>query len=399
MELAGTPGAWRLAVPAFAARVPMGMETLLLILATTAHHGSYAAAGTLTAGYGIASAVGSPLRGRMSDQVGMRPVLVITGCGETLALLVFFAASVFDWPLAARLVPAVVMGLLFPPVGAIMRRLWRDLLAGSPVRDTAFALESLVTDLVYVLGPLVVTAALAFGSPDTGLLVAAALVLIGTLGLATAHPTSRPRTSDRADRDWLGAISAPEVRRLLPVVFCSFGALGAVDFGAIAAAKEHGAASAAGPLVAAMSIGSIIGAVYWGSRDQPGTLRAQFLLLSGVLVAGFLTLSVIPGLIALGVVLAVTGTAVAPVMTVEYTQIEHAAFQDHLTEAFAWLTGLSGAGGAAATVLAGEIVNHYRAGGAFLLAAAMTLLGAILATTLTAAPTTKATPETGTQAP
>lgn len=184
-----------------------------------------------------------------------------------------------------------------------MRSLWRRVLPDAELHDTAFALESVLTGVVFVLGPLLVTLAIAVGSADLGLVLAAALVLAGSLVLVSAPSTAHVRsTESRGTRDWSGPMRIPALRRLLLAALLSFGALAAVDFGAIADARNHGAASAAGFLVAALSIGSIAGGLYWGSRTQPGTHKSQFIVLSAGMAASLVAVSVVPGLIEAGLI-------------------------------------------------------------------------------------------------
>lgn len=45
-----------------------------------------------------------------------------------------------------------------PPLGATMRTLWSRKFEGSELKSTAFALESVIVDLAFILGPSAVAA-------------------------------------------------------------------------------------------------------------------------------------------------------------------------------------------------------------------------------------------------
>ena len=53
-----------------------------------------------------------------------------------------------------------------PPIAPSVRALLRDLVPDPEVRETAYALESVIQELVWITGPLVVAAVIAFASPD-----------------------------------------------------------------------------------------------------------------------------------------------------------------------------------------------------------------------------------------
>ena len=86
-RLAASRGAPQLAAAGLLGRIAMGMIPLALVLAVAAHAGSYGAAGAITAAYALGVALGGPLRGRLADRLGARPVLLATGSLHAVALV------------------------------------------------------------------------------------------------------------------------------------------------------------------------------------------------------------------------------------------------------------------------------------------------------------------------
>jgi MFS-type transporter involved in bile tolerance (Atg22 family) len=82
---------------------------------------------------------------------------------------------------------AAACGLAFPPLFATLRALISVLARG--LAETAFALEAMVQELFFIIGPLLVALIVAIASAQAGLLVAAALVAGGKLAFAWTPPS------------------------------------------------------------------------------------------------------------------------------------------------------------------------------------------------------------------
>ncbi len=179
----------------------------------------------------------------------------------------------------------------------------------------------------------------------------------------------------------MGALHARRVRRLLPLAFCSLGAIGASDLGAVAAAQHFRDPPAAGWLIASLSAGSILGGLWWGARDHRGSVGLQGGVLCGVMGLGFALVSVLPGLAAMGIALAGTGLSLAPLLTVQSTLMANSAPAGYRAEALSWLNAMGGAGAASATAIAGPLISTFGANSPFLLASVLAVVAAILSLT------------------
>src|SRR5262249_40468048 len=148
-------------------------------------NGRYAQAALACSIYAIASAVASPVVGRLADRIGPAPVLVATGVAYPCCLVFLIFAGLRDLPLPVVLGAAVLAGVTFPPLTAAVRGTWNALTADVPeVRVTALAAETALFELVFVLGPMLVALCVALWQPAVALGAAAGITLVGTLVVA-----------------------------------------------------------------------------------------------------------------------------------------------------------------------------------------------------------------------
>ena len=136
----------------------------------------------------------------------------------------------------------------------------------------AFALDSVLIEVVFVVGPLLTTAVVATVGPQYALIVSAACVLCGTAAAAqrAARPPgsrSRPRAAQRGLG--LGALAAPGLRTLvfasLPVGFT----LGSIEVVLPAFSEAEGSKELAGVLLAVWSVGERRSpGLAWGARGD-----------------------------------------------------------------------------------------------------------------------------------
>ncbi|MGA7670040.1 MAG: MFS transporter [Nitrolancea sp.] len=376
-QLLAAPGVARIVAAGTVTRLPTSMLSLAVPLLVVGQTGSYVSAGLVTACFAIAAGVSGPVRGRAVDRLGASLILVITGCGQALGLfgIVLLAGSTNSVLWIA--VAAALSGALVPPVSPIMRVLWTRQVQ-TDLRDVAFAFESITIDILYITGPMLVAFLIAVAPVETALLVAAACSALGATVLALAPGTRGWQPSPRAAH-WLGPLRSGNVRRLLPIGLLIPGSLTAVELGIIAFSSAHGAKALSGVLIAAMSVGSIAGGIYWGGRTQPGTPRRQLALLLFSMAAGMALLTLSRNVLLLGVLLLFVGLALAPSITVEYSLMAEVAPPDEITESFSWVNALGQAGAAAAVAVAGLFVTRMHDTGGFALAAVLAATAGLLA--------------------
>ncbi|MDQ2895215.1 MAG: hypothetical protein M3Y09_06155, partial [Actinomycetota bacterium] len=114
-----SPAALRLFGISIAARLPLAMLTIGVLVHVQGHTGSFARAGIAAGTLAITQGVGGPWLGRLADRHGQTAMLTGSAivCGASLAGL---AALPSDEPASAVLVLAAVAGFATPPVPACM---------------------------------------------------------------------------------------------------------------------------------------------------------------------------------------------------------------------------------------------------------------------------------------
>ena len=139
------------------ARLPISMTGIGIVLLVSLTTGSFGRAGLVTAAGTLTGALVAPLWGRAIDRVGQAQVLIAAVIINTvsLALLDHLGAA----RLAAAGEPARRGGgrVGFSSAGAAVRARWSYRLAGSPLLNTAFAFEAMLDEVVFIVGPVLVT--------------------------------------------------------------------------------------------------------------------------------------------------------------------------------------------------------------------------------------------------
>ncbi len=372
----------RLAVADISARLPQGMMSIALLL-VAAQHASMAVAGLALAGYTLGAAVTAPLRGRLADRRGLFPVAAVCGMGYALALLGFLGSSLARGPAGLLVGTAAAAGACTPPVSPGVRSLW-SVHAAAGLRQAAFALDAAVFDLAYIIGP-VLASALA-----TGIAPAAAVGLVLVLtGVATAAigQHSRPAAAARGGRPVLGPLRSATLRRLLVTAALANAALSATEVALTAYARYHHALWASGPLLAGVSVGSILGSLLLGARSSAGDheggwggARGLPRLLAGYTIglAGLTAAALYAPLLAVATPLA--GLCLGPTLATLFSTAASAAPDGSGTEAQAWINSIMNGGAAGGAALAGLTASRPVLGLALAAAAAAAAAGSAAVT-------------------
>jgi predicted MFS family arabinose efflux permease len=332
----------RLAVADAFARLPQGMVSITVLL-VAAEHASMAVAGLAVAGYTLGQAVTGPVRGRLADRHGLVPVAAACGTGYALALLALLAGATAGAPAGLLIATAAAAGLVNPPLSPGLRSLW-SVHAGAGLAQTAFALDAAVMNLGYIAGPVLASALAA------GLAPAAALgLLLALTGAATAIIGRQPHRPQPPPARAPRALASPGLRRLMLTAALVNAALSASEVALTGYVRHHHALWASGPLLAEVSIGSILGSLLLGARSGTGARS----LLAGY--AAGLALLTAAGLDAplLAVAAPLAGFCLGPALAALFGQAAGAAPPGGGTETQAWLNSIMNAGGAAGAALAG----------------------------------------------
>jgi MFS family permease len=368
-SLLSIPHARAFVLAGFVARLSISMRALGAVLMISQLTGSYGLAGAVAAAALLGEAVAAPRLGRLVDRFGQRRVLFISLAVHsvgTLALVISAQLSAPNWVLLAS---AALSGAAALQVGSLVRARWSALVGGSPVLEAAFALESILDELIFVLGPALVTA-LALGvAPGAGLLGALFLTIVGSLALALQRRTE-PAPAGVRDQSERSAISTPGLRVLVGTFVAAGAIFGTLDVAMVAFAGQVGAPAAAGPLLALVAAGSLLAGLAYGAHSWRWPLDKRFVASVVVLWIGTFPLALAPSVALMTPASILAGVAIAPTLIAGFTLVQKLVPSEALTEGLNWTITALGVGAAVGAWTAGLIADS--AGGriAFLVAVA-----------------------------
>lgn len=391
------PEVGRLLASAVLARMPIGLDGLAIVLFVQDQKGSFGPAGAVAGAFGVALAVTTPLQGRLIDRHGHARVLLPLAAGHAVALALLVVLGLAGAPTVALAACGAIAGATLPPVGAVVRPLLPELLDGRPeLLPTAFALDSVLIELSFVVGPLLAAVLVSLVAPAAALLAACLLVLVGTATLVGAPASRAWVPSAPAARHPLGPLAAPGVRTIvaatLPIGFC----LGVTEVALPAFATDQGHRPAAGVLLAFWSLGSGLGGLAYGARGHHGPLGRTY-----VRLALLLPLTIVPLLAASSVAVMlplaiVAGAGIAPLFAAGNQLVGEVAPRGVVTEAFTWPVTAIALGVASGNAVSGLVVDGAGWREAVVVGVAVSLVGAAIAVrwrgTLQAAPAAAGVP-------
>jgi MFS family permease len=360
------------------ARLPIGINALATVLFLRERTGSFAVAGAAAGGLALGTALFAPFNARLVDRFGKR-VLLMLATGHAAGLIVLLALGEVRAPAGALVVDAVATGACMPPVSSVLRSLYPRLLEGDLVRG-AYALDSVLTETIFIAGPLLTAALVALTGPQAALVLSAAAVTSGAALFLAVQPADEAGASpERRPMGRLGALRAPGIRTLLfSILPVGFG-FGALEVAIPAFASDHGHPGYSGVLIAVWSIASALGGLVYGARAADSALSRVHVGLALLLPLSFVPLVLAGSLWAMTVLVIPAGALIAPLIATRNELAGVVAPPEAETEAFTWpLTALVG-GVALGAATAGTVVEASGWRAAVVVAAVAAALGAAVA--------------------
>ncbi|MGR7024321.1 MFS transporter [Geodermatophilus sp. URMC 62] len=362
-----TPHALPMVFAAFIGRLPLSMVGLGCVLLVASETGSYGLGGAVAAAGAVTTAIAGPLLGRWADTHGQRrtllPVVVVFAAAGSL----FLTAVKEDWPRWTFFVTAGLAGACIPPVASMIRVRWTHLLRGTTRLPAALAMESVVDEFVFIVGPVLVTFLSTTGHSTSGVVTAFTLAVVGALLFAAQGRTQPPPHGHEA-RKGPAAIRTPGLKVLFVVGAAVGSILGTLEIALVAFADEVDAMALSGVLIAGLAVGSMASGIGWGAVHWRHPLRHRLLVVLAALTVLTVPLSLVGNVWVMIPLVVIAGVAVSPSLISSFTLAELIVPRSAVTEAFTWIGTALGLGVAVGTSVAGKIVDTYGANAAFLVA-------------------------------
>jgi len=377
-SLLSIPHARAFVLAGFVARLSISMRALGAVLMISQLTGSYGLAGAVAAAALLGEAVAAPRLGRLVDRFGQRRVLFLSLTVHSVGTLALVISAQLSAPNSVLLATAALSGAGALQVGSLVRARWSALVGGSPVLESAFALESILDELIFVLGPALVTA-LALGvAPGAGLLGALFLTTVGSLALALQRRTE-PTPVGVRDQSERSAIGTPGLRVLVATFVAAGAIFGTLDVAMVAFAGQVGAPAAAGPLLALVALGSLLAGLAYGARSWRWPLDKRFVASVVVLWVGTMPLVLVPSVALMTPASILAGVAIAPTLIAGFTLVQKLVPSEALTEGLNWTITALGVGAAVGAWTAGLIADSAGGRVAFLVAVVAGVAAVIIA--------------------
>ena len=362
------------------ARFPIGINALAVILYLRERTGSFAVAGVVAGSLAAGSGVGAPVQGRLVDRFGQRRVLPPLALVHAAALGALVAFTELGAATAALVLCGALAGFAIPPTSSVLRSMWPSLLADRPhLLQPAFALDSVLIELIFILGPLLTGLLTAVLAPQVALIVSAASVIAGTL-LFTALPPSRdwrPERDAGGAGPW-GALSSAGVRSMVYISLPAGVGIGICEVAIPAFSDAIGSKELAGVLLAVWSAGSAAGGLIYGSLSRRPPLDRVHQAVAVLLALSLLPMAAASSFAVMLLLVIPAGAFIAPLLATRNELIGRVAPPGARTEAYTWPVTAFVGGISIGSAVAGLIVEGPGHRTAFLVAAGCCAVGAVL---------------------
>ena len=360
-------------------RLPIGILGLAILLATQAATGSFGHAGAVAACYLAGLAVMAPVLGRLIDRSGPARILLACALSFPATLVSLVVTLNYGAPAWTTFALAALAGASFPPITVCLRTFLRQRLADEAQLATAFSLESVLIEIIFIIGPMLVALFVAFLNAGAAVLFAAACGFMGTLLFLRSPVLAHWRIQHRHAASLFGPLSVRGFVPLLAVILAYSGAFGLLEIGVTAYAAEAGKPSLAGLILGLMSVGSAVGGLAYGSRSWRLQLPQQFALMLMLMGTGIAALGLI-GSVALFTVLGIfAGVVMAPALIIQSMLVANTAPAQYATEAFTWSASCLLSGVGVGLAAGGLLLERSSSAAVFAAAGAVSLGAAALA--------------------
>lgn len=356
VRLLRLPDAAALAFWGVVGRLPLAMRPIGCLMVVSAVTGSLGDAGTVTAAMLVSQGAASPVLGRLADRYSQRRVLLVACPGHVVGMGLLLLSVGLGAPLGVMVAAAVLTGSCAISFTGFMRARWTAMVEQKMLR-TAYAMESMLDDTIFLLGPLLVTVLASGIHPATGLVACMVLTTAGSVAVALHRPSEPACGQTPGGRAPGRALGVPGVR-VLVIAYAGMGfAFGAIDVTLIAFAREHSMPWLGGVLMALTAVGSLLAGAFYGAVNWSLSQARLLAVTTGALTLGAVPLALVGSPVVMAFVAVVSGTAIAPALISGSTLLESLAPKGALSEGFSWLSSAGWLGIALGTAAGGQLAE------------------------------------------
>ena len=372
MTLFRLPGALRFSIPGLIARMPISMDSLALIFIVVAVSDSYAIAGALSATASVVIALATPHWSRVADRIGQSAMLVRVIPVKVFAFCVFTILVLNETPVWTWFVAIIITEAFSVNTGGLVRRRWLHVLSPDKTTtaedeqdrhlvNTAYSFEALMDEVVFILGPIIVTACATTIAPAAGIISGIIFLAVGVPLFVKQKDTEPPANPKREVDPHPAVIRNKRVQAVVLPTTLLGGFFGSIAIVTVAFAESRGQAGLSGVLLAIWAAGSAVAAIINGVVKWRLTSASRFLIFLFALTILSIPMLFVHSIPWLAVALFFNGFAIAPLVINAYGVAEGAVPPDQITETLTWVVAGMPMGGAISSALSGQIIDRFGA--------------------------------------
>jgi MFS family permease len=349
--------AWRFSTAGFIARLPVSMVGIGILMYVEAERGSYAIAGAVSGSISIAAAIGGPLSSRLVDKLGQHRVLPIQILLIVLCSMALVVLIPSDVPAPYLFIFSIGSGLAYPSIGALVRSRWTALLVSGPILLTAFSIESMIDELIFIVGPTIAATTSVKIHPAAPQVIAMFLLAGGGLWLASMR-NSEPPINKHQGKHGKPVILQNGLIYMWGVHIAIGMFFGAVETSIIAFTKIAGQPIFGGIVMAVWAFGSLLGGFVYGGLHFKSALQNQLIVVSLLLVPATVAMVFVESILALALLSIAAGIGISPLLIASAAITQRRSPVGRTTEAIASMYAGIGLGFAFAAALSGWLIDN-----------------------------------------
>lgn len=344
-----------------------------ILMYVEAERGSYTIAGAVSGSISIAAAIGGPLSSRLVDKLGQHrvlPVQILFIVFCSLALVLLIPSSV---PTPCLFIFSIGSGLAYPSIGALVRSRWTALLNSGPILLTAFSIESMIDELIFIVGPTIAATTSVKIHPAAPQIIAMVLLASGGFWLASMRSSEPPINTNQ------GKHGKPVIFKNGLIYMWGFHIaigmfFGAVETTIIAFTKLAGQPIYGGIVMALWAFGSLLGGFVYGGLHFKTPLHKQLILVSLLLAPATIALVFVNSISMLALLAIAAGIGISPLLIASAAITQQRSPVGRTTEAIASMYAGISIGFAFAAAIAGWLIDNRGTSHAFAFGAIATIV-------------------------
>ena len=341
------PGVTRVLGTQLLARFAFGMMSLAIVLHVQQIYHNYTMAGIALGAETVGAAISGPIMARRLAKWGPKRVIRTVATISSLALvfIAFFRGPEF-WVVFACL----VVGLTSPPIQQVARSVYPSLITAKQT-SYLFSLDATLQEFLWVFGPVLATMITATYNSASAVVFMATVQMVGTY-LFARNPEIGNMKIEKSKRRLGGILRKPIVMANVVINIFLVSTFGGAEVGTVAVLGI----APSGIVIAALSLGSIIGGFAFGHRAKTKWALVKFLTL---VMVGYLAVFFNPtDLVWITACWFVTGLGVAPAFATMASMISVSFGTADSAEAYGWANTGQLLGYSIGAAIAGIVIDN-----------------------------------------